>query len=361
MAWEHALSGNLSKENTLAVADVFKNTDYLVTRQFTVLHKVILGLISKDLRLELQCSTSEIDSQDSQGRTPLSWAAARGDIPSVQTLLEFGADSNLFDHQANSPLHYVKTVQCAQPLLHHGSNVSLRNCWGATAMHTLCRGSGDISILSLLLESGADPNARDSEKQTPLHEATFNSHTRCAERFITVGADINIRNTSGDSLLRFAILFRAHDSLRYMLRSSKSKPDFGGVNSYGQTFAHSIARVATLQTVAVLFEERTDSLLLDVLSQDANGKTSVQYLEERLEHMNKSDSADGGKESLKEAFERLVVKLSHQEKDQEAEKEKSVVFDTSIDDKLSINIHATELNLDEERESDDFYDAIEAS
>ena len=361
MAWEHALSGNLSKEDVLAVAELFRDTDYLSTRRFSVLHKIVLGLWAKDLETELQGSTSDINVPDSQGRTPLSWAAARGDSRSVQILLEHGAQVNLADEQANTPLHYSKNEVCARLLLLHGADVSSRNCWGGTALHTVCRNSGDVSLLSLLLVSGAEPDARDHERQSPLHDAALRSHTACVEQLLSHAVDINAGNTSGDSPLRFAIMFNAYASLRYMLTSPSHCADFSGVNSYGHTFSHSIARAADAKTIRILAENVTASFVLDTTSRDEIGKTSAQYLEEKLSLLATADPTGTEASSLKEAVEQLVTIAQRQDRD----RARLSAFEPEDLDKLHISIRATELDADGNEEkstldSEVFYDAVEA-
>ncbi|MCJ1386589.1 hypothetical protein MMC17_009715 [Xylographa soralifera] len=359
MAWEHALSGNLSQEDTAAVVELFKDTDYLSTRQFSVLHKIILGLLSKDLRTELEGSTSEINTLDSQGRSPLSWAAARGDSQKVKILLEYGANSNLADRQNNSPLHYSKTATCSELLLRHGADVLSRNCWGATALHTVCRGNGDLSLLAFLLTSGADPNLRDHDGQTPLHDAALKSNTACINSLIAHGADVNVINISGDSPLRFALMFNAHDSLCSMIESPTSQADFGGINSYGHSFAHSIARTADIETVKILIERQVNGLVLDTASKDADGRTSAEYLEDRLLLLSRSESTVLEGEVLQEAFAQLVQKLNRcREDDKQTE-----AVELDIAEKLSVRVREIELNIDEgnegELESDVYFDAVE--
>ncbi|MCJ1435453.1 hypothetical protein MMC27_004826 [Xylographa pallens] len=360
MAWEHALSGNLGQEDTVAVVELFKDTDYLSTRQFSVLHKIILGLIGKDLRMELEASTSEINAPDSQGRSPLSWAAARGDSQKIQILLEYGANSNLADRQNNSPLHYSKTAKCSEMLLCHGADILSRNCWGATALHTVCRASGDLSLLSFLLTSGANPNLCDHDGQTPLHDAALKSNTACIDSLIAHGADVNLTNLSGDSPLRFALMFNAHDSLCSMIKSPTSQANFDGINSYGHTFAHSIARTADIQTVKILVDHQVNGLVLDTASRDVDGRTSAEYLEDRLLLLRSSESTVVEGELLQEAFAQLVQKLNRCREDDE---QTSEAIELDIAEKLSVRVDEIELNIDErnegELESDVYFDAVE--
>ena len=346
IAWDHILSGNASSEDTYAITSLFKDTDYLSTRQFTVLHKIVLGLVTKDLALELQCSTSTINTPDSRGRTPLSWASARGDIASIRTLLAYGANTNLPDDEGNSPLHYVKNESSAQLLLNHKADVAARNRHGATPLYTLCNGNGDIELLNLFLSAGADPDMPNHEGQIPLHCAALKSHTQCVEHLVSQGSDINARNVSGDSPLRFALMFNAHDALRSMLVTPVGSPqraDFSGVNAYGHTFAHSIARTADLETVGVLLASRTDSLSLDEEVMDLEGKTCGEYFAERMALLG------GDCKGLENAFAQLVRKVRDDERTDIGAGDEAVVGElkADVEEKLHITVQAVELVMEE--------------
>ena len=67
---------------------MFSNTEYLERREFTMLQRIVLGLVGKDLKTELEASTKEINIRDSNGRTALFMAAERNDLPVVNLLLE---------------------------------------------------------------------------------------------------------------------------------------------------------------------------------------------------------------------------------------------------------------------------------
>lgn len=85
MAWEQVLSERLSEDKEYAMTSVFSDTDYLQTRRFTVLHKIVLGLVPKQLGSELKYCTKDINAVDSSGRTCVSWAAGRNDQDNLRT------------------------------------------------------------------------------------------------------------------------------------------------------------------------------------------------------------------------------------------------------------------------------------
>ena len=91
------------------------------------MHKIVLGLSLLSLEEELIHHPEDIDTMDALGRTPLVWAAARGDAHNVALLLGAGADPNAMDIQ------YTTAVSCAAERDH-------------------------VVSMQLLLEVGADPN-----------------------------------------------------------------------------------------------------------------------------------------------------------------------------------------------------------
>jgi ankyrin repeat protein len=106
---------------------MFSETECIERRDFTVLHKIILGLIYKDLELELRSSTAEIDAVDSNNRTAISPAAERGDLESVNLLLQYGANIHIISTSLSSPLHFAVCAvepNCIAPLIAKGADVN---------------------------------------------------------------------------------------------------------------------------------------------------------------------------------------------------------------------------------------------
>ncbi|KAL8868382.1 MAG: hypothetical protein Q9174_005030, partial [Haloplaca sp. 1 TL-2023] len=101
---------------------MFINTDWLQTRQFSILHKIVLRLISRSIESELDYSTRDLNALDSSGRTPVAWAAARGDVAALKTLIYYGAEVILSDSQGRSPLHHAQTPECIDILTNAGAD-----------------------------------------------------------------------------------------------------------------------------------------------------------------------------------------------------------------------------------------------
>ena len=192
IVWEKILAKKLTDNEASAMASAFGNTDFLETRQFTILHKIVLQIIPRTLESELEYSTKDLDNQDASGRTCVTWAAARGDSNVLRLLLGYGADANIQDSQGCSPLHHASNVACIDLLLQFGASKDARNSFGHTPLHSICRGSGSLVLLRRFLEAGIDINAVDHTNETALLNATFNRHTACALYLMENGADINI-------------------------------------------------------------------------------------------------------------------------------------------------------------------------
>jgi ankyrin repeat protein len=177
-----------------------------------------------------------------QGRrflTPVTFAARRGDCSMVEYLRDAGAvlsivtwvylgqDGLIAQELARDPVRANLRDEAGTPLIHHavealrpsivsvlldhGASIADSDPNGETPLHRLAdmrRVPADEAgrMATLLLDRGADPNARNWDHVTPLHQAVRARNLGVAEVLLARGADPNARDKSrGSTPLRRAV------------------------------------------------------------------------------------------------------------------------------------------------------------
>ncbi|HET9004728.1 MAG TPA: ankyrin repeat domain-containing protein [Gemmatimonadaceae bacterium] len=136
-------------------------------------------------------------------------AAKSGDTDEVAALLSM--DNRLtrtFDADGWTPLHlaahygHAKTVEL---LLHNNAPVDLRstNAMTNTALHAALAGR-QTRIAKILLDAGADANARQHGGWTPLHSAAASGDRDAIDLLIARGAKPELANDAGVTPAAFA-------------------------------------------------------------------------------------------------------------------------------------------------------------
>ena len=87
----------------------------------------------------------------------------------------------------------------AMSSIEKGVRVDESDC-GWTPLHEACN-YGNLDIVKLLLDSGADINGNGDEGMTPLHDATQNAHIDVVKHLIKRGASVTERDNNGHTPL----------------------------------------------------------------------------------------------------------------------------------------------------------------
>eukprot|EP00968_Pinguiococcus_pyrenoidosus_P006892 scaffold455_cov160-Pinguiococcus_pyrenoidosus.AAC.3 len=143
-----------------------------------------------------------------KGWTPLHVAAASGDLPKMNELLDAKVDTDAVHENDGqwSPLDYAATwgqPEAAQLLLERGAKIEGVASSGFTPLHSSCLWEWP-GVTGVLLEHGANVNAvttaEDCVGGTPLHLAARNSEGGNVALLLAQGANIKAMSDEGDAL-----------------------------------------------------------------------------------------------------------------------------------------------------------------
>ena len=240
------------------------DTDSLEKRNFTPLHRIVLGLSSVRLDAYLDMTTSEIDKRDLLGKTPLCWAASRPDSRAVETLLRYGASPSLADHRKQTPLHYCAgsgTPQSMELVLKAAMNKAHQQA------STWREGNRPDDFSDQPDFLGHIVDTRDSKGRTPLNFATRMDFPEHTQLLISYGADMECIDAVLDrTTLLCAIYWQSHKVLPILLESGACTDI---VDSRHASILHYAARFGDLKALDIL--SKYDLGQLDINSRDDSG------------------------------------------------------------------------------------------
>ena len=171
---------------------------------------------------------AKIDAVDKDGNQPLHLACKLRHAATGNLLLSHGADVTALNKQQQSPLH-----------LANESILKFFHLHGDHALHIAAR-NGDIQTVQLLVDCGADVNALNGDKQTPLHTAA-GGEKDCPElcsMLLEHNAKIDAVDKDGNQPLHLACR-KYHTKTGRLLLSNQA--DANALNGDGQTPLHTAA------------------------------------------------------------------------------------------------------------------------
>ena len=254
---------------------------------------------------------SNILSRDSRGRTPLHIAAIeRADPAIVGFLISKKADINAHDKGGDTALHIAvrnNDRATGEILLARGADVFAPNVSGESALKAaLTRmggrqdwvlnsnvikasdGAGNTplhlaaewqltSVVSLIIDKGGDPNARNANGETPIFNAV-KSDSGATIRTLLSGsgdkkADVNARDFLGNTALHSCIRWGSANATNALIsydNLSNGRKLINARNLAGKTALHDAARNGNLEFANALLASGAD-----VNAIDETGKTAL--------------------------------------------------------------------------------------
>lgn len=153
--------------------------------------------------------------------SPLALAVRKGHTDAVRELISAGAEVNEYCIYTLTPLAnaaergHTETVKL---LLQHGAKVDAAPD-AYTALMRACIG-GQCEAAKLLLDAGADSNAKHDDGQRPLHFAAKSGSADCVDLLLKHGADASAVAYERDTALTCAERYN-HKDVVQILRDAK--------------------------------------------------------------------------------------------------------------------------------------------
>ncbi|MDO5470147.1 MAG: ankyrin repeat domain-containing protein [Akkermansia sp.] len=137
------------------------------------------------------------------GISALSVAAATNNAHMLDLLLAHGADKNFRALQGDSVLMLAcsqNALDTIQLLLASKADPNLADANGVTPLiYSIARCQEPHVVSLMLLEHGADPNARMKDGTTALIAAAMRNNVECTRQLLRYGADVSARDAEGHS------------------------------------------------------------------------------------------------------------------------------------------------------------------
>ncbi|KAJ4425834.1 hypothetical protein ANN_27460 [Periplaneta americana] len=210
-----------------------------------------------------------LETKDSDYKTPLSWAAYKGDLEMVSLLVEKGADVNVYDAWKLTPLYYAITgchLNVVQFLIENGADVNACNNNGDSPI-TVAAEQGNVDVVKLLMDKGADVNAcnnfgasvifsaKRGVGESPIFAAAKAGNVDVVRFLMDKGADVNACNDFGQSLIFAAVKGGSVHIMRLLLDKGC---DLKACNDIGESPIFAAAKRGNVDIVRLLMDKGAD-------------------------------------------------------------------------------------------------------
>jgi hypothetical protein len=138
-----------------------------------------------------------------------------GDASKVQALLDAGAHANIKNLTGAPVLMFADNVEVARILLDRGAEVNARTPEGESILYQNTFW-GRREIVELLLARGANVNAKNSDGETPLFIAAYKGWKEIVELLLVKGADVNAKDNTNKTPL-YSAAFQGQKDIAALL------------------------------------------------------------------------------------------------------------------------------------------------
>ncbi|MBY0378672.1 MAG: ankyrin repeat domain-containing protein, partial [Gammaproteobacteria bacterium] len=228
-----------------------------------------------------------VNAPDKKGRTPLHYAAKRGNLEAIIALRAAGADFNAVDHSGKTVLHYAAKKNQAAAIIVlaeqlTSENINQKDNKGLTALAYAFNEETETYQLEatiVLLEAGAECSLRllaqkeyNLDCKTLLHVAAAMNKPKTIHALITAGADVDAVDRYCQTALHCAVINKHMLAVKALIAANI---DINAADSKGKTALHYAVQQGNQDMVALLISKGAN-----IEAQDREGKTPLHYIAE---------------------------------------------------------------------------------
>ncbi len=174
---------------------------------------------------QLLIEGATVDSRDSEGYTPLAWAAANGHEAVVKLLLNNGAAVESMDEFGRTPLARAAAnghEAVVELLLDNNAAVDSMDEWSRTPL-SWAANNGREAVVKLLLSKGADVASQSLHGKTPLSWAAEYGKETVVKLLLNRGAAVDSTDKWGETPLSRAAVNK-HKAVVKLLQRHAQQP-----------------------------------------------------------------------------------------------------------------------------------------
>jgi len=188
------------------------------------IHEAIENGDLDQIKAILSDNPDKVNEKDASNNTPLHLAALQGNLGIVKMLVDKGADINLGDNE-NSP-----------PIV----NAALRN---------------HPEIVKYMLDHGASATLKDDNQMTPMHFAAMGGDTQIMQMLLDKGAEADAANSSGVTPLVYAAYRGKMDAIRLLVEKGA---DLNAKTQGGEGLIHAAANFGSVEEMEFFVNHGAD-------------------------------------------------------------------------------------------------------
>lgn len=195
----------------------------------------------------------------------------------ISTILLVGSFSNRYSILSafvggdSSELHYavsVNNISAVKILLEKGADVNAKDYVGFTPLHNaITFNEHNLEVVKILLEYGAELEAIDQYGSTPLYRAALSNNFDIVKTLLENGADANGQGPNGNHPLNVAVNNNDIDTVKILIEYGA---EVNTTNEFGEKLLNQAALSNNIDMANILIENGAD-----VNAKDGDGATPL--------------------------------------------------------------------------------------